>query len=317
MKINNLLKLIFSISIIVYIYINLDKLDLVFAVTNVSVKTIILVIISFSAVKIFSGLRYTVILSSIKKVKFFEVLEIEIIASIMSFTLLPGASSELSRFYLIKKKYNLRNDESVLSILYDRATGLAGNFTVTILGLLFYFIHNSIIEKLSFFLIFILLITFSITTMFTFLKFKNILLNIRIVKIKNILSGLMEVGAKIEKNKSTIIISYFCSISMQLSNIFATYLLSIAIGNEIPFYYIMLILPTIGIIVALPISFAGLGLRELSFVKALDFISVTKEISFVLGMYYGITIFLNSLLLYVCYSLIVHINRLKEKIFNS
>ena len=90
---------------------------------------------------------------------------------------------------------------------------------------------------------------------------------------------------------------------MQISNVIGVYLISMSVGQEIPIYIMMLIVPTIGILLSIPISFAGFGVRELSYIAALDFINVTKEISFVIGIYTGIIVFLNNILLFVFYKI--------------
>ena len=45
---------------------------------------------------------------------------------------------------------------------------------------------------------------------------------------------------------------------MQISNVIGVYLISMSVGQEIPIYIMMLIVPTIGILLSIPISFVGL-----------------------------------------------------------
>jgi uncharacterized protein (TIRG00374 family) len=123
----------------------------------------------------------------------------------------------------------------------------------------------------------------------------------------------MEIGKIIEKNKTTIITAYIISILMQITNVIGVYLISMSVGQDIPFNIMMIIVPAIGIILSIPISFAGLGLREFSYITALDFINITKEISFIIGIYTGIIVFFTNILLFVCYKMCEYSIRFYKK----
>ena len=303
MNINNLIKIFFSIVLVIFIYINLDELKLLSALEDTSWKLIILVIIAFAIVKCLGALRYTIILSALKKVSFLKIFKIEIIMGLMSYTILPGLAAEISRVYLVINELNFKKSETILSITYDRAIGFAGNITTTIFGLVLFLIYLDVLHYALGVILFLLFMMFMVLFMFSLLKFKNILLKININFIKTFFEGLMEIGKIIEKRKKIIISAYFFSILMQISNVIGVYLISMSVGQEIPIYIMMLIVPTIGILLSIPISFAGFGVRELSYIAALDFINVTKEISFIIGIYTGIIVFFTNILLFVCYKI--------------
>ena len=303
MKINNFIKIIFSVVLIIFIYINLDNLKLLSAAENTSWELIILVIIVFTFVKLFGALRYKIILGSLKRVPFLKIFEIEIIMGLMSYTVLPGLTTEISRAYLVIKEFDFNKSQTILSIIYDRAVGLAGNISTTILGIVLLLIHQKFVNFSLGIILYFLFIILMISFMFVLLKFKDILLKIKINFIKSFFMNLMEIGKIIEKNKTTIITAYFMSISMQITNVIGVYLISMSVGQEIPFNIMMIIVPAIGIILSIPISFAGLGLREFSYITALNFINITKEISFIIGIYTGIIVFLTNILLFVCYKI--------------
>ena len=303
MKLNNFLKIIFSFVLIVFIYINLDNFKLLTVVEKTSWRLIALAIIAFCIVKFFGALRYTMLLSSLHKVSFLKIFKIEIIMGLMSYTVLPGLTAEISRVYLVIKEFDFNKSQTILSIAYDRAVGLAGNITTTIFGLILFLISQNFINIFLGVILFIFFMIIMIVFMFSLLRIKDLLLKIKINLIKTFLIGLMEIGQIIEQRKKTIISAYCFSILMQISNVIGVYLISISIGQEIPLHVMMLIVPTIGIILSIPISFAGLGVRELSYITALDFINTTKEISFLIGIYTGLVVFFTNLLLFVCYKI--------------
>ena len=303
MKINNYLKIFFSIILIVFIFINLDQFKLLSTAQETSWHLILIVIIAFSFVKFFGAIRYTIIANSIKKVYFLKIFEIEIIMGLMSYTVLPGITAEVSRAYLVIKEFDFNKSQTILSITYDRAVGLAGNITTTIFGLFLFLIIENFLNLVSGFFLFLSFMALMIIFMFALLKFKNLLLKIKFKFISSFLEGLIEIGSIIEKNKLTIIFAYFFSILMQVSNVIGVYLIATALGQEIPLHIMMLIVPTIGIILSIPISFSGVGVRELSYVTALDFLNIAKEVSFIIAIYSWLIVFITNILLFTFYKI--------------
>ena len=65
---------------------------------------------------------------------------------LMSYTILPGLAAEISRVYLVINELNFKKSETILSIIYDRAIGLAGNITTTIFGLVLFLIYLDVLH---------------------------------------------------------------------------------------------------------------------------------------------------------------------------
>ena len=303
MRIKNYLQIFLSIILIVFIYINLDQFKVLSTAQETVWYLLLFVVIFFSLVKVFGAIRYTIIASSIKQVSFLKIFEIEIIMVLVSYTVLPGITAEISRAYLIIKEFDFNKSQAILSITYDRAVGLAGNITTTIFGLLLFLMIENYLNLISSIILFLFFIALMIIFMFTLLKFKNLLSRIKLNFIKSILEGLMEIGSIIEKKKLTIILAYFFSILMQISNVFGVFIISLAVGQDIPLHVMMLIVPTVGIILAIPITFSGIGIRELSYVSALNFLNVAKEVSFIIAIYSWLLFFITNVLLFVWYKL--------------
>lgn len=66
-------------------------------------------------------------------------------------------------------------------------------------------------------------------------------------------------------NRRVMCIGLLLSLIIQVVNIMEVYLLSLALGFTVPIIYFFIFVPVIGVLSAIPITIAGLGLREVGF----------------------------------------------------
>ena len=81
-------------------------------------------------------------------------------------------------------------------------------------------------------------------------------------------------------HRSKLIKVFFLSVAMQTLRIVVYYLASLAVNANIPFQYFMIFTPIVMFLVMLPISLAGIGLRESSFVYFFSKVGVLGTIAF-------------------------------------
>lgn len=99
----------------------------------------------------------------------------------------------------------------------------------------------------------------------------------------NILHKLEELRGSVNEYKlhrSKLIKVFFLSVAMQTLRIVVYYLASLAVNANIPFQYFMIFTPIVMFLVMLPISLAGIGLRESSFVYFFSKVGVLGTIAF-------------------------------------
>lgn len=70
------------------------------------------------------------------------------------------------------------------------------------------------------------------------------------------------------------------SLTFQIISILVPYVISLALGLKISIFYFLIFIPLIRIVILLPISFNGLGLREGAYVTLFSQIGVSPEMSF-------------------------------------
>ena len=90
--------------------------------------------------------------------------------------------------------------------------------------------------------------------------------------------------------KKTFTISFI----MWTGNILASFILARGLGIELSFMYFIIIIPLIMAIMSIPVSFGGLGLRELAYVSLFGMAGVAGERALAISLsYYAVTLLLS------------------------
>jgi hypothetical protein len=95
---------------------------------------------------------------------------------------------------------------------------------------------------------------------------------------------------------------------VQLSAIFAVYVLALGIGEHVPFLACLIFLPLIIMFTALPISISGIGIREGAFVLFFGLIGIRPGVATALSLSWFLATTTGSL-----WGLIEYIRYKKEK----
>jgi uncharacterized protein (TIRG00374 family) len=91
------------------------------------------------------------------------------------------------------------------------------------------------------------------------------------------------------------------SVLVQLSGIFAVYILAVGIGEHIPFIACLVFLPLIIMFTALPISISGIGIREGAFVLFFGLIGIRPGVATAISLSWFLTVVAGNLLGFVEY----------------
>ncbi len=151
----------------------------------------------------------------------------------------------------------------VASVILDRLSGYTAMVVVALSGFLLG--HNLISDRVAFFvlgIISILLIGILSILFNNFLFSKSKKLLYLFGKLGESLSNLHYEIYNFRNQKKIIIKNFIYSLVIQLVMPFSFYLMCVALGARINLVYFFIFVPIISTITALPISIAGLGLRE-------------------------------------------------------
>ena len=167
------------------------------------------------------------------------------------------------------------------SIVLDRLSGYFA-MVVVVLSALLLFGREIIIDKVVFLILGIIL---SLSVGFLAILFNNFLFS-RVSKLLHFFGRTGEVLKNLHfeiynfRNQKRIIIKNFAySLIIQLMIPFSFYLISFALSARISPIYFFVLVPIIATISALPISIAGLGLREASSVYFFTKVGMSSEVA--------------------------------------
>ncbi len=172
-------------------------------------------------------------------------------------TLLPGLVSgdAVKAFYLYKHTGKGTGGLSLASVFMDRYVGLTALVCIGVIGFMVGYPYIKGTEIVWAILIFVL----------GFLIGSVILWKINWGKIKAVSSFYIPL-MEYKRRKRMILNGLLLSFVVQFAGIICVYILSISIRLDVPIVYFLLFLPLIGVASSVPISIAGLGVREASFV---------------------------------------------------
>ena len=216
---------------------------------------------------------------------------------------LPGAVTGdfIKLLYIRDLDKNISKTFLVTSVLMDRILGLMGLLIILGLSSLFYYDEIvSLSPQMK------NLIHFNLVLFLGAIGFIVFLFIPRKVqeKVLSLVEGIPFLGAKIHKtltsvwmigdNKTVLFKCISISIFLQGMNAFAFYMISSPFyGAEMPFQYIVSLIPIGFIGVALPLSPAGLGVGHYIFDQLFSFVNIKGGANF-FNLYFVAVVFINS-----------------------
>ncbi len=261
-KVLNFFKIIFGISIIVYLILKIDfsYLKQINFISNIEYLIFSVLMFTFS-LTVIQAVRLHVLLND-TKITFFDSLKLVLIGSFYSSFLPSNIGGDGFKVIALKNKYKFSLNKSFTLIFIERLSGLTVLFFMGFFYLLFYWKRlinllennnieigskvNSILYILSA-LLFLILIVFLIKPKW----FKKIINNI-ISSYKQIKNISFSIYLKI----------FFYSIILHLFRLFGFYLMILFFNNNIYWVDLFFMLSATAFISVLPITIGAFGLRE-------------------------------------------------------
>lgn len=188
---------------------------------------------------------------------------------------------------------------TVISILMDRLVGLLATGILALVALVISF--NLPLDKRI--RLVILLFVFIVTILFFLILHKGIshklvyFLSRR--RLKNIADKILSISDSFSIYRSYprfIKKTLALSLTLQFTNIVASYIIALGLGVNLSFLYFLVFIPLIMAIMAIPVSLNGLGLREGAYVVFFNLAGISKEGALAISIAYYIGILFLSLL---------------------
>jgi len=283
-KISLPLRIIVTLLLIFYI---ISKLNYSLVLKIFSKASIPLLLVSFLMIFlsiVISAYKWKIILRKInKEVKYSKLLSLYLQGSFMNNLFPSNIGGDGYKYIKLKKIINSGKD-SFASIFTDRFSGIIVLFAISAISFIFLLINffdilyqkfllHVWLASFIFGLLFLLLIILLVFTSRFYKKFTNhklgLLFDLRIILI---------------------------SLLFYLVSIINNYLISRAFGLNIPLIYFFMFIPLILLVITIPISFNGLGLKEASFIFLFGLLAISNEQAFLMSFTGYLLLLANSLL---------------------
>ena len=209
--------------------------------------------------------------------------------------------------------HSKKTKEVMATVLLDRLSGFVGMVFVVLIALLFGFKY---ISKPSFLIsIFILVFILVSAVLVLFNPYIYEKIN-RILPTHNrITRGLKNMHQEVfsfRLNPKLLVTNLLFSVGIQSIAPLVSYLLSLALHVKISFVYFLVLLPIIGAISMLPISVAGLGVRENSFRLFFSKVGVSHDVATAMGILNSAFVLITGIAAGIAY-LFLHVSTLRSR----
>jgi uncharacterized protein (TIRG00374 family) len=196
----------------------------------------------------------------------------------------PGRLGDLSRAYYIKDRTGI--GKGLTTVVIDRVTDVAILFSMAILGFLSFLAlftaYSSILFTVSaLFALFVLAVYLSTKREVTRFILKPVFDRVVPEKHKSgihftfheFYSGIHSV----KNEKRQILLAVVIGVFVWIVSLGQYFLLALALGLNVPFLFLLSVMPIVALLDSLPISFSGIGTRDAALIMFFAFISVQKE----------------------------------------
>lgn len=271
---------------LVLIYVVIRRVDyqpLKAIVKDIRIEYCLAVLGVFYVQDIIKALKWrTLLLAKKINLSILRIIQVDLASTFLSLFVPSTISLDLFRAYGLSKEVTSRK-QAASSILVDRALSLLALLVVANLSVALFYEKIKIPEVAYSSISILLIFVFIVVTLNSRIFIRYLSRFDKFFKKFRILQKLDELRRSIIEYrlyKSQLVKVFVLSTIMQVLRIVVYYLASLAVNADISFMYFMIFTPVVMFLVMLPISFAGIGLREGSFVYFFTKIGVMVSTAF-------------------------------------
>lgn len=241
---------------------------------SIKLNHIILLILFFLTSYVLSSLRFMFILNIFnEKIKFSRSFALTIYQNLFN-SLSVSGSGEIVKYF---KKNNINSFDMGFSIILEKISGILASISIIIFSSIYLFLTIED-QKIFFLIILLIIILFSIIFHFTNF-FQKIPYYYYIKKMYFIKSNL----------KYFILVFFFSLLVQFISIILYVLLFKLNHVYNINFFLLAIMIPIINLLSAIPLSFSGIGIRDISGVFLLSLLNILPEqslyVTYIIGVF--------------------------------
>ncbi len=282
-RIFNFLKIIISVVLIYWIVrgIDLQKLKAVMAGAQIGW---LFVALAFSLAGVLARVkRWHVLLSSLAvRVPFWELTQIYFVGFLFNNLLPSGLGGDAIRMMELNR-HSDRAGDAVTSVLVDRMVGLFGSLSLALVALIFRW--NAVPLQIA---VTAVAVVFGIAVVAFLLIDTTVYNALRKIALFRVLTDVKFVSGLFQSfqdyNVRTLARAYGFSLLLSAALIGMNFSIGTALGAKIALEHYLVFVPLASIVLILPISFAGLGVRESAYVYLFGQVGVAQEVALSLSL---------------------------------
>ena len=225
---------------------------------------------------------HTLLLAKNINLSILRIIQVDFASTFLSLFVPSTISLDLFRAYGLSKEVASKK-QAASSIIVDRALSLFALIVVANVSVVLFYKTIAVPEVAytsTSTLVGFVAVVLIINSRFVIRFLSRYEATIKKYKILQKLGELRESINEYKLHKSKLVKVFLLSVAMQTLRIVVYYLASLAVNANIPFQYFMIFTPIVMFLVMLPISLAGIGLRESSFVYFFTKVGVLGTIAF-------------------------------------
>ena len=273
-----ILKAIVSISLLSYIITNIDWKEVLSNLGKANFALLFVVFFLYVLEQVELTYKWRVLISARGiKVSLFRLCIINSIGTFWGLFLPSSVGTDVVRgYYLVKN--NSEKAISVSSIFVDRISSM---FSLLLLGIVFILLAGDMISKFN---LSTYIIPFSIIITILFYLFQRektahyLKDKLNLLKYKKVFDLLIKLHFSLleyKKYPKALVSSFVLSILVQLTRVMIYYFVAMAYNISVPIIYFFIFVPVIMLVLMIPISIGGLGVREGTFIAFFSLVGMS------------------------------------------
>lgn len=312
-RVKNIFRICVSIILICLLLSKINIKDLLAVFNNIHLKIVLISLLINFLFVIISTYKWN---SLLKKASFISLIK-SIFQSKFFSMILPGQLfGEASKIYTLRNE-SIDSENCTMSILIDKLTSLIALLLLSFTGIIFS--ENKIINDIkTVYLICLMIFTIMlfIPKISIFDKLIRTILNhltnssfIIIKKIGDFINNMYNAWIVCISNYKNTVYTILIGVVCQLLCIVEQYIIINYLNIDIGFVDMMWIFPTVSVLLLLPITVGGIGLRELSYATIFSSFGVDKELTLV----FTTILFIVNIIIALIGGILVLNNQIKNK----
>jgi len=284
------------LAVVILRKIDFSQLGLVFS--QVKLKYVVMIFFLLGVQTLIKAYKWHILMRAKKiNVPIIKIFQLDYVSTFLSLFFPSSISVDIFRGYGISKEFATKKD-AASSIIVDRLSGVFALLFLIYFGL---FLFYGLIQNIDF--IYITLITTILVAVLIILLTNNILTKIftRLVqkisnfKVQEKLSSLRKSLLDYRNHKACLLAIFALSTLRQVSRVLIYFFAAQAFDQQVPLKYFFAYVPVIMLIIMLPISMGGIGVREGSFIYFFTKVGLSSSIAFAIPFLVSIVVVINVL----------------------